>query len=153
MPQVTVDIEINASPLRTFEVFSDLENAAANVRGIQKMEILTEGPVGKGTRFRETRIMMGKEATEEMEITEFTPGELYAHEANSHGSQYISTYRFEPAGDATRVSMTFEGRPQSFMAKVMTLTLGWMMTGMIRKCVGEDFNDLKAVAEQHRTEA
>lgn len=147
MSKVTVHVDVNASPDRTFEVFTDLENAADSVRGIERTEILTDGPVGKGTRFRETRIMLGKKATEEMEITEFNPGELFVHEAQSHGCHYISTYRFEPADDATRVSVTFEGRALSFFAKVMTVTLGWMMTGAIRKCLTKDLNDLKEVAE------
>lgn len=148
MPTVTVEIDINASPLRTFEVFTDLANSENVVQGIDRMEILTEGPVGVGTGFRETRTMMGKQATEEMEITQFQPGELYAHEARSHGCHYISTYRFEPAGEATRVVLTFEGRALSVPAKIMNVALGWMMTGMIRKCVMQDFNDLKAEAEK-----
>ena len=85
MSSVTIEIDVNASPGRTFEVFTDLANTGNIVRGIKKMEILTEGPVGTGTRFRETRVMMGKEATEEMEITEFQRGELFVHEAKSHG--------------------------------------------------------------------
>ncbi|MBM80810.1 MAG: polyketide cyclase/dehydrase [Planctomycetaceae bacterium] len=148
MSALTVDIDIKASPQRAFEVFTDLDNASQNVRGIEKMELLTEGPVGIGTRFRETRIMMGKEATEDMEITEFQPGELYAHEAQSHGCHYISTYRFDPAGEITRVSMAFEGRALSILSKIISGALGWMMTGMMRKCILEDLNDLKAVAEQ-----
>jgi hypothetical protein len=148
MTAVTIEVDVNASPGRTFEVFTDLANTGNIVRGIQKMEILTDGPIGAGTRFRETRVMMGKEATEEMEITIFQPGELFVHEAKSHGCHYISTYRFESVGEATRVSLTFEGRALRFMAKVMTVALGWMMTGAIRKYCTQDLNDLKAEAEK-----
>jgi hypothetical protein len=51
-------------------------------------------------------------------------------------------------GETTRVSLTFEGRALTFLAKVMTVALGWMMNGAIRKCVTADLNDLKAEAEK-----
>ncbi len=127
MTTVTIEIDINASPQRTFEVFTDVSRTGEIVNGIEKMEVLTDGPVGVGTRFRETRVMFGKQATEEMEITAFEPGELYVHEAKSHGCHYISTYRFEPAGDGTKVTLTFEGRSLTFLAKLMSGALGWMM--------------------------
>ena len=44
--------------------------------------------------------------------------------------------------------MTFEGRALTFMAKVMTVALGWIMTGAIRKYCTQDLNDLKAEAEK-----
>jgi hypothetical protein len=58
-------------------VFTDLDGAAERVDGIQKLEKLTDGPVGLGTRFRETRRMFRKEAAEEMEFTAFEPGRSY----------------------------------------------------------------------------
>ena len=148
MTAVTIEVDINASPERAFEVFTGLRRIDDIVQAIVKMEVLTDGPIGVGTRFRETRVMMGKSATEEMEITQFEPSTLFVHEAKSHGCHYISTYRFETVGDGTRVLLTFEGKALTFMAKVMSAALGWMMTGAIRKCVAADFSDLKAAAEK-----
>ena len=51
-----------------FAVFTDLHRAAERIRGIERLEVLTDGPVGKGTRFRETRIMFRREATEEHRV-------------------------------------------------------------------------------------
>ena len=48
-----------------FEVAADFHNAAElNIQGIDSLEVLTDGPIGVGTRFRETRVMMGKSSTE-----------------------------------------------------------------------------------------
>lgn len=153
MTTVTIEIDINASPQRTFETFTNLPRMGEVVTAINKMEILTDGPVGVGTRFSETRTMMGKQATEEMEVTQFDPPSLFVHEAKSHGCHYISTYRFEPVGEGTKVTLTFEGRALTFGAKLMTIALGWMMKGAIRKCVGADFNDLKGEAESQPASA
>lgn len=129
-----------------FERFTDLENAAETVRGIEKLELLTDGPVGAGTRFRETRIFFKREATEEMEITEFHPNESYVVGCESCGSVYRTEFRFRPEGEGTKVTMSFQARPVSFFAKLMT-PLGFLMSGSIRKAVDQDMEDLKASLE------
>ena len=68
---LTVSKQISAPHQAVFEKFTDFAHVAENVRGIERMEILTDGPIGQGTRFRETRIMFNREATEEMEITDW----------------------------------------------------------------------------------
>ena len=93
MTTVTVEIDINTSPQRTFESFTNLPRMGEVVTAINKVKTLTNGPVGVETRFSETRTMMGKQATEEMEVTQFEPPSLFVHEAKSHGCHYISTYR------------------------------------------------------------
>ena len=57
MAQFTLKKHIEAPPERVFEVVTDLRGAPERIRGITKMEVLTEGPIGGGTRYRETRIM------------------------------------------------------------------------------------------------
>ena len=111
MATLTVVRTIGAPPERTFEAFSNLETAAERIRGIEKLEILQRSESGKngigvGTRFRETRIMFGKEATEEMEITRFEPPSGYTVEARSHGAHYVSTFSFRADGEGTRLEMS-----------------------------------------------
>ncbi len=146
--QITCQTRVNAPVERVFEVFTDLPAAPERVRGIKALEVLTDGPIGKGTRFRETRVMFGKEATEVMEITEFHPNQMYAVEAESCGCHYRSELHFRPDGGATDVRMTFGGTPLTTGAKVMGALMGWMMKGACRKAMDQDFEDLKRVAEQ-----
>jgi uncharacterized membrane protein len=145
---MTMDKRINAPVDRVFDVFTDLRSAPQRVRGIKALEVLTEGPVGKGTRFRETRVMWGKEATETMEFTEFRPNSMYAVEANSCGCHYRSEFHFRPDGGATDVRMTFGGTPLTTGAKIMSALMGWMVKGACRKAMDQDLEDLKAAAEQ-----
>ena len=133
-----------------FAVFTDLDGAAERIRGIQKLEVLTEGPVGKGTRFRETRIMFRREATEEMEITDFRPNESYAIGAESCGCVYRTEFRFSPNGSGTQVQVEMDARPVSFLAKLMS-PLGRLMAGSMKKCFDQDLDDLKAALEQGET--
>ena len=144
---VKVEHQVAAPPARTFAVFSDLQNAADRVTGIKQLEVLTGGPVGKGTRFKETRVMFGKEATETMEITDFQPGSSYTTEAASCGCRYKSTLDFLPAGKGTRVVFTMTSTPQTFVAKIMMAVMMPLMKSAMKKCMLADFVDLGAVAE------
>ena len=150
MASISVSREINASPDRVFEVFADLHKAPERVKGIKSLEVLTDGPISNGTRFRETRVMFGKEATEEMEFTAFEPGRRYVVSADSHGSKYRTEYTFDSveggAGAQTRVTLHFEATPYSFLAKMMT-PMAKMMTKSVAKLCLQDMDDLKAHIE------
>lgn len=104
--------------------------------------------MGPGTRWRETRVMMGKEATEAMEITAFDPPHGYTAEAESCGSHYWTRFSFAPDGAGTRVEMTFEGKPLTWSARIMNVLMGWLVTPMVRKCLTQDLADVKAFIER-----
>jgi hypothetical protein len=147
MTTVGTTIRINAAQERVFDVFTDLRNAPGRIKSIIRMEVIGDGVVGKGTRFRETRKMFGKEATETMEITRFDPPRAYTVEANSCGMHYVSQFDFKADGTATVVTMTFGGTPQTFFAKVMGKIMGKRMAEMCRKAVEKDMMDLQEVIE------
>lgn len=147
MPGVTVSSRIEAPVERVFAAYTDLENAPSVISAIKRIEILTPGPVGVGTRFRETRVMMGKEATEEMTFAVFEPGARYVLTAESHGSKYTTTFRFTPEGNATRVTCDFLGEPQTAGAKILTALMLPLMKGMIRKCLVQDIDDVRRSVE------
>ena len=147
MAKFTTRRRINAPRSRVFAVFTDFASAGDRIRGIKSLEVLTDGPVGSGTRFRETREMFGKEATEEMEITVFEPDARYRVEAESHGCKYLTTFEFEERDGATDMTMVFEGVAESLMAKLMT-PLAWLLSGATRKIIEADIDDLQRHCEQ-----
>ncbi len=140
--------ETIAAPIQAvFELFTDLSHAADHIDPIQSLEVIGKGPVGKGTRFRETRVMFGKQATEEMEITAFDPPRSYRIEAESCGSHFCTVYSFEGGQRETRVTMETTSRPLSLFAKVVGPLMGLMMKGAMKKAMCADHANLKAVAE------
>ncbi len=148
MPSVTVSTTINAPQSRVFEVFTDLRAAAGRLSGLKSLEVLTDGPIGLGTRFRETRVFMGKDATETMEITSFSPPNAYEVTANSHGCAYHSILTFTPnSPTSTTAAMTFSATPNTLPAKLMSALMGWMVKGACRKAMQQDFDDLKRAIE------
>lgn len=146
MARFTTRRRISAPRSRVFAVFTDFAAAADRIAGIKSLELLTDGPIGAGTRFRETREIFGKEATEEMEITVYEPDRHYRVEAESHGCKYLTTFEFEEVDGATDVTMVFEGIAESWVAKLMT-PLAWMMSGATRKLIEADLDDLQKHCE------
>jgi len=146
MARIVLSKKIEATPSAVFAVFSDFANAAGRIKAITKLEILTPGPIGVGTRFKETRVMFGKDCTEEMQITAFDPGRSYEITCHSCGAEYRTIFHFAQDGDGTRVDAEFSTRATSFWAKLMA-PLGWMMKGMMKKCLQQDLDDLQKVAE------
>jgi hypothetical protein len=146
MPSFTLSKLIAAPPAAVFDLFADIPHAAGRIKAIKMIDMLTPGPVGVGTRFKETRVMFGKDCTEEMQVTAFDPGRGYEVTCQSCGAEYRTVFRFTPEGSGTRVDAEFRTRALSLMAKLM-VPLGWLMVGMMKKCVDQDLEDLKKVAE------
>jgi hypothetical protein len=143
----SVDRHIAAPPAIVFARASDFRRAPESISAIVKMDMLTDGPVGVGTRFRETRIVFGREATEEMTVTEFESPKRYTLGAESHGSRYHTELSFVPDGQGTRVTMTFAATPLTFMARVMSVLLRPMAKSMVKMCA-KDLDDLKGAIER-----
>ncbi len=150
MPSFTISRRVEAPIDAVFDVFSDIPQAHEMIDQITAIEMLTDGPVGVGTRWRETRMMFKRAATEEMEVTAFEPGRSYTVGCRSCGCEYESTWRFETEGDATRVEFEMGYRPLTFFAKLMS-PLGRFMMPMMKKCFENDFQALKTVAESGPT--
>jgi hypothetical protein len=144
---------VAAAPERVFEVFTDLGKAAQRIESITALEILTPGPVGLGTRWRETRVMFKRESSEEMEITAFDPPRGYSVGAMSCGVLYDTRFDFTPEGDGTRVEWIFKGTPQTFGAKLTAPIFGLFFGGMLKKCMRADLEALRAACEGQESAA
>lgn len=144
---VQVTRQIMAPRQRVFDVFTDLRSAADRISGIESVEVHTDGPTAQGTRWTETRKMMGKSATETMTITAFDPPNSYTAEARSHGSHYLSTFTFQTDGAGTKVTLSFTGTPTNLLSKLFMIMVGPLMMGSVKKLLAQDLDDLKKSCE------
>lgn len=147
MQSVTVRQPCAAPAEVVWTLATDLAALPETMSGIAAVEVLTQGEFGVGTRWRETRRMYGKDATEEMTITAVEPERSYTAEATSRGMHYVTTFQFLPTEHGTDVVMTFGGEALGTAAKVMSRATGWAMTGSVRKLVQKDLADLATAAE------
>lgn len=148
MAEITVSHDIAADPATVWAIVADIDNWAETIEAIETIERLDDGGgFGLGTKWRETRIMFGKSATEVMEVTEYEDGVRYATFAESHGSKYHSELRVDPTDGGSRLTMGFRGEPQSTGAKIASATVGRLFMGATRKALAKDLADIAAAAE------
>ena len=147
MSGFTVVETIKAPIEKVFAAMTDFGGHPERIEGIDAVEVLTDGPSGLGTRFRETRTLMGKKATEEMEVTVWEPPHQFDLFAESHGSRYNTLHRLTEEEGVTRVTMTFEATPVTFFAKVMSVLTKPLIKSMVKICM-KDLRDVKAAVEK-----
>ena len=146
MVTVTVANKIAAPVDRVFSLFTDLDHCAGLVTGIKKIEMLTSGPFGLRTRWLETREVMGREVTEELEVTAFEMNHAYTVTNDAHGARVDTNFMFEPAGGGTEVRIVFSLAPQTFLTMLVS-PLAWAVAGKVRKALADEVLDYKRVAE------
>ncbi|GAB4537814.1 MAG: hypothetical protein Tsb0010_16910 [Parvularculaceae bacterium] len=146
MAEVKADIFVSAPLQKAFDIFTDIPNAAARLSGVTKLEAHSDGPVGPGFKWTETRTLFGREASETMTVAEFSPPEFMTVEAFSHGTAYRTRFDFAPQDGGTKVAMTFSATPKSLFARIMSIFSGAMM-GSVEKLLLKDLQDMKAAAE------
>lgn len=148
---VVVERRIAAGQGPVWESLTDLRGMAQVLGSVTHVEVLTAGVFGVGTRWRETRRMFGKEATEEMWVTACEPPERYVVEAESHGTHYISEWRLLADGPtATTVRMTFTGVASGGVTGLLAKVLGGVGARAVGKAVAKDLEDVAVAVEGRR---
>lgn len=148
MKQVEIHRHVEAPVERVWAIAADLPGAPRTLTGVQRVEVLTPGPFGVGTRWRETRTMFGREATEEMAVTDLRAGRAYTVEATSSGARYVSTFTFEPAGSAeTDVTLTFGAHATTAVARVLGVLTAPIARRSVANALRGDLEDLARAAE------
>jgi hypothetical protein len=109
--------------------------------------MLTTGPIGLGSRWRETRETLDVTDSAEMEVTSFERNRTYTITHHKAGVRIDTLFWFEPSENGgTTVSVEFEidtgGLPPGILAP-----LNWAIAGKVRDVLGNDLADLKKSLE------
>ncbi len=148
--RMSVETLIDAPPQVVFAAIADIESWSSMISAISEIVLLTPGPVAVGTRFRETREMFGRKATEEMTVAEIEPPRRLVLTAFNHGTAYRVEHLLAAEGTGTRVTLAFEGRPVTLAARLL-MPLGLLFRGTVRRQLASDLADLGREAERrHR---
>jgi len=109
--ELSASINIERPVEDVWKAIIDFENCSNYIESIIKLDIVNQPKdILIGFKWKETRVMFGKEATETMWITDYTENEYYQTRAESHdGSIYTSRLFIMPVGEDTRLTMSFSG--------------------------------------------
>jgi uncharacterized membrane protein len=133
---------------RVWAVFTDIPAAPQMMSGVTAVQVLSDGPFGPGYRWRETRTMMGRSATEEMSVAEADAPHSYAVVAASRGTDYRSVFTFTEVPGGTEVALAFSGTPTNLLTRLLDLALSVVPKGPIVRGLQQDLVELAAVAER-----
>ncbi|MBZ5558681.1 MAG: SRPBCC family protein [Acidobacteriia bacterium] len=148
MTTVTVSSHITAPVEHVFGLFTDIEHASAHVGGIKKIEMLTPGRFELGTRWRETREVLGRLDSAEMEVTAFERNRTYTITHHKGGVGVETVFTFEPSGGGTRVTLSFTLETSGLPPGLLT-PISWAIANKVRDVLTHDLIDLKRSVEAY----
>ncbi|MGF6833495.1 carbon monoxide dehydrogenase subunit G [Paenarthrobacter sp. TE4293] len=145
----TLTQHIKAGPEKVWAVISDIPGSAGTLSGIDSIQMLSEGPYGEGTRWKETRTMMGRKETVEMWVSETDPPRSTTVKARQGGADYTSRFSLAGRGGGTDLTLTFgaEVLKPSLLSKVGMALFGKIGMSMTRKALAKDLAEIAAKAE------
>lgn len=145
MIRTAVSRTIDAAPEMVFSIVSDISNYSKAVPHLVRVEFLTDQRVGVGARFRETRVMRSREATTEIEVTEFVANERVRMVSDEGGTIWDTVFTVNPLGDGrgTRLDMVMDARPYRILSRLMAP----LIKGVVTKAIAADMDAVKAYCE------
>lgn len=106
MPVLFNKTEVVAKSIETvFGFLKEPSNMVHIMPDITSSEIIGDNPIGVGTRIKETRKIMRKEVTAEVEVSVYDPPHRFGVKSESMGISAEYLYTFTPAGEGTRVDL------------------------------------------------
>ena len=145
MSRTEIQRTIAAPADKVFAVVANVEQFSRAIENIERVEFVSDIQTGLGTRFRETRLMRGREATVELEITEFAAPERVRFLSEAGGVKWDTVFTVARArGGNTRLMLVMEATPLTFPARLMVP----LMKGMVRKAIAADMDAVKRYCER-----
>jgi uncharacterized protein YndB with AHSA1/START domain len=133
---------IYRSPKEVFDFITSSDNAPKVVQSVKRMVKLSEGPVRVGTRYREIRLMNGKEQHAELEVAAYEPDQKYAMKNVTEGIETVYRYTFHPEADGTRVDLVCEVKASGLKKLVLP-----MVASILKKEDGDHLQKVKKALE------
>ncbi|MCU1434845.1 MAG: carbon monoxide dehydrogenase [Pseudarthrobacter sp.] len=140
---------IHASPDKVWAVISDIPGSAATLSSIEAVQMLSDGPYGEGTRWKETRRMMGRAETVEMWVNQADPPRSTTVKANQGGADYTTRFSLAGRDGGTDLTVTFgaEVVKPTRLSKIYMGLFGKLGMSITRKALAKDLAEIAAKAE------
>ncbi len=148
MTPIIVTRKINASMDVVFATVSDIRQFSKALPHVVTFEFLSVVNRGVGARFRETRLVNGKEATTDLEITEYVENDRVRMVAESHGTVWDTLFTVTSEGGSTTLTTKMDARADKLLPRVMNP----LIRGITAKAVERDMDLVKAFCESGQRE-
>jgi hypothetical protein len=140
---VTAEATIHAPRERVAGYAMDPRNDPIWIGGIKQVEVLTDGPIDKGSTVRRIASFVGKRIEYVMEVTELDRGSRLGMHAIQSPFPMDVTYTFEDTAGGTRARIRVQGD-----AGGAYRLAGPLLPSMVRRPVAGDLKRLKRIMER-----
>jgi uncharacterized protein YndB with AHSA1/START domain len=139
--QFTYTITIGRRPAEVFAYLAHFENLPRWNYAISDTRKTSSGPVGAGSRYRQTRIVPTR-SEETFEVTEFEPGRRLSIQGSLGPFHGDVTYQLAPAGSGTTLTNTMNLQPPGPLRLLAPLA-----ASRIKSAVATNLGTLKQILE------
>lgn len=143
MSRTTVRRTIDAPADFVFRTVAEIENFSKAIPHIVDVEFLSDIRSGVGSRFRETRLMMGREASTVLEVTEFVENERVRLVSDEGGTIWDSVFTVSPVGGRTELTLVMDAAPYTFKSRILVP----IMKFVVRMGLAKDMDAVKEYCE------
>lgn len=139
---------VDAPVADVWAVLTDIEGTVEVLSGVTKVERTGGTGFDVGTRWRETRKLLGKEDTMEMWVSEVDPLARTVIKSTARGADFTTTFVLTPDGAGTELAMTFGAvsGPSGAFEKVIATVTARIGAAITRKMMTQDLRDIAAAA-------
>lgn len=152
--QVELSRRIQAPPAAVWEVITDLDRAQERLSQVTHLHVITDGPYALGTRWRETRRMMGASDTQELVVVDNDPLRSTTTEAVDGGTRYRTTLQLESldesAGTLLTVRFSAEVTDPTRLQRLALRVVGPLGLKLTEKSLRTELDDIAMAAEALR---
>lgn len=151
---VEAQVTINGSRAAVWAAITDIENASETISGIERIEVVDKPANGLvGLTWRETRLLFGKPATVEKQITAVAEDEFYETRAEDNGFVFVTTMSISEGSGGIVLTSSHDSQPQGIVARLQSIPMGLLFRGVVKKYILQDLNDIKSAVERERSAA
>lgn len=144
MTQICLTRTITAPVDVVFRTIADIREFSKVIPEITNVEFLSAQQIGVGTRFRETRLMKGREMHTVLDVTEYVENDRIRMVADSHGTVWDTLFTVtSDQENSTTLQMVMNANSYKLFSRLMN----WLMKGLIAKLVANDLDRVKTFCE------
>jgi hypothetical protein len=142
MARIEESVEIHCPIEKAFAFTTDAGSWSKWLTIIPEAEQISKGPVGVGTTFKGTNLLMGRTMKWTAQVTEYETNRKFGKNITS-GSVFIEQHNtYNPTKDGVKFTIVYDMKVNGFLK-----LLSPMIVGSMRKELKKSFGNLKQILE------
>ena len=114
MIKIDFSVVVNRPPAAVFEYLTDPANLPQWQSGVTEARLVSDGPMGVGSRMTDVRSMLGRKMESTVEVTEYEPPKLFSLKSITGPVQFQVRHTLEPSDGGTKLTFAGQGEPGGF---------------------------------------